>query len=275
MSHQQSIDTPGNWDAASQGYADKIAPFMMESFAVEFIERLDANDNTEALEVAAGSGALTTTLAKNVKSVLATDFSPKMIELLKLKIDKAGFTNVSFALMDGQALELGDNEMDRAACSFGLMLFPDRHKGFKELSRVVRPGGKAVVSGWAGPDRFEAFGLFLGAMQQAFPDFSKPASPPPVFSLSDIDSFKSQMEAGGFQNVNVEYVAKELTLDNFDALWAMLTTGAPPIKLLFDRIGAEGKDKLHDTLNEMLEKRFGNGPIILTNTATIGVGSVA
>ena len=69
MSDQQIIDTPENWDEASQGYAEKIAPVMMETFAEEFVIRLDVNSNTEALEVAAGSGALTTTLAKNVKSL--------------------------------------------------------------------------------------------------------------------------------------------------------------------------------------------------------------
>jgi len=110
MSDQQIIDTPENWDVASQGYAEKVAPFLMEKFAEEFIERLDVNDKTEALEVAAGSGALTATLAKRVKSLLATDFSPKMMELLKLKIKNAGLINVSYALMDGQALSLDDND---------------------------------------------------------------------------------------------------------------------------------------------------------------------
>ena len=242
MADIQIIDTPENWDVASQGYAEKIAPKMMETFAEEFVERLDVNGNTEALEVAAGSGALTDTLAKNVKSLLATDFSPKMIELVELKINNAGLTNVSFGLMDGQALEIDDNTMNRAACSFGLMLFPDRHKGFRELHRVVRPGGKVMVSGWADPDRFESFGLFMGAIQRAFPDFPKPASPPPIFSLADLDSFKKQMEAAGFQNVHVEFIERDLTVNNFEEIWAMLTVEAPPVKLLFGKVGAEGKD---------------------------------
>jgi ubiquinone/menaquinone biosynthesis C-methylase UbiE len=274
MSDQPIIDTPESWDAASQGYAEKVAPFLMETFAEEFIERLDVNDNTEALEVAAGSGALTAALAKRVKSLLATDFSPKMIEQVKLKINNAGLTNVSFALMDGQALEVDDATMDRVACSFALMLFPDRHQGFKEMKRVLRPGGKAVVSGWAGPDKFEVFGLFLAAIQQAFPDFPKPDSPPPVFSLADLGSFKAQMEAAGFQNVEVEYVAKSLTVNSFDEMWAMLTIGAPPVKMLFDKVGADGKDRVHDALAEIVEKRFGNGPITITNTATVGTGTV-
>ena len=272
---QPIVDTTENWDAASQGYAEKVAPFLMESFAQDHIDRLSLNGATETLEVAAGSGALTELLARNVKCLLAIDFSPKMIELARKKISKAGITNVEFEVMDGQALDVNDATFDRAACSFGLMLFPDRHKGFLELNRILRPGGRAVVSGWAGPDRFEAFGLFLEAIQKAFPDFPKSKSPPPVLSLSDPDSFKIQMEEAGFTDVVVEYVTREMVLDDFSSLWAMLTVGAPPIKLIFDKVGADGEDRLRDTLANIIEKRYGSGPISISNAATIGRGNSA
>jgi len=274
-SPQQIVDTPESWDSASQGYAEKVAPFLMESFAQEHIDRLYLNGQTETLEVAAGSGALTELLARNVKCLLATDFSPKMIDLLRKKISKAGIRNVEFEVMDGQALDVYDASFDRVACSFGLMLFPDRHKGFLELNRILRPGGKAVVSGWAGPDRFEAFGLFMEAVQKALPEFPKPQTPPPVLSLADPDSFKSQMEAAGFREVEVNYVTKEMVLDNFDSVWAMLTAGAPPIKRIFDNVGADGKDRIHDALAGIIEKRFGSGPVSMSNAATIGSGYAA
>jgi ubiquinone/menaquinone biosynthesis C-methylase UbiE len=274
-STQQIVDTPENWDAASKGYAEKVAPYLMESFAQEHIDRLDLNGKTKTIEVAAGSGALTGLLAKNVKSLLATDFSPKMIGLAKRKIAKAGIANVEFEVMDGQALLVDDDTFDRAACSFGLMLFPDRHKGFSELYRILRPGGRAVVSGWAGPERFEAFGLFMEAIQKALPEFPKPTSPLPVFTLADPDNFKTQMEAAGFKEVEVDFVSKEMVLENFNSVWAMLTVGAPPVKILFDKVGADGKHRIHDALADIILKRFGSGPISISNSATIGSGNAA
>jgi ubiquinone/menaquinone biosynthesis C-methylase UbiE len=274
-STQQIVDTPENWDAASHGYAEKVAPYLMESFAKEHIDRLELNGKTKAIEVAAGSGALTELLAKNVKSLLATDFSPKMIDLAKRRISKAGIPNVEFEVMDGQALLVDDDTFDRAACSFGLMLFPDRHKGFLELCRILRPGGRAVVSGWAGPDRFEAFGLFLEAIQKALPEFPKPKSPLPVFTLADPDDFKFQMEAAGFKEVKVDFVSKEMVLDDFNSVWAMLTVGAPPIKILLDKVGEDGKHRIHDALANIILKRFGSGPISMSNSATIGSGNIA
>jgi hypothetical protein len=75
--------------------------------------------------------------------------------------------------------------------------------------------------------------------------------------------------------VNVAYVEREVMVPDFDKLWTMLTVGAPPSKLLFDKIGPEGKNKVHDALAEIVRERFGNDPISLTNTATVGVGAVA
>lgn len=268
-----SPDTPENWGAASRGYADEVAPFLMRAFADPLVERLDLDRNAVVLEVGAGSGALTEVLFPRVRSLLATDFAPQMIEVLRERLDAVGATNVRCAVMDGQALELEDSSFDAAACSFALMLFPNRHKGFAELGRVVRPGGRVAISGWAGPDKFEAFGLFLAALHAAFPDMPAPPSPPPVFSLSDPADFQLQMEAAGFRNVEVEFMARELEVAGFDKMWSMLTAGAPPIQALFDRVGPSGKERVRDKLHAITNERFGGGKITLTNVATLGSGS--
>ncbi len=274
MTSLPTPDTPENWDAASRGYAKRVAPVLMQAYADEFVKRLDVDARTEALEVGAGSGALTETLSRRVKSLLATDFAPKMVEILRERMQAVGATNVTCEVMDGQALALEDASFDRAACSFALMLFPDRAKGFSELRRVLRPGGRAVVSGWAGPDKFEVFGIFLEAMRAAFPDMPPPPVPPPVFGLSDPADFRAQMEAGGFNDVEVEFVSRDLQVANFDDMWAMLTVGAPPVQVLFDRIGPAGRDRLRDVLGGIVKQRFGSGSIQLTNAATVGRGAV-
>ena len=196
-----------------------------------------------------------------------------MVELLRERMQAVGADNVTCEVMDGQALKLQDACFDRAACSFALMLFPDRAKGFSELHRVLRPGGRAVVSGWAGPDKFEAFALFLEAMRAAFPDMPPPPAPP-VFSLADPTVFTAEMEAAGFDDVEVEFVFRDLDLAGFEDLWAMLTTGAPPVQALLDRVGPDGRDRFRDVLGRMVEQRFGSRAVRLTNAATVGRGIV-
>lgn len=269
----ETPDTPENWEAASQGYAEKVAPFLMRPFADPLVERLDVDERAAALEVGAGSGALTEVLCSRVESVLATDFAPRMIEVLRERMDALGVTNVRCEVMDGQSLELEDSSFDAAGANFALMLFPDRRKGFAELCRVLRPNGRAAITGWSGPDEFESFGLFLAALDAAFPDMPPPPSPPPVLSLSDPDAFKEEMEAAGFRDVAVERVARDLEIQDFETMWEMLTAGAPPVQALFDRIGPSGQLRLREELHEIIHQRFGRGPIQLTNVATLGSGS--
>ena len=272
MSKNSTIDTPENWDAASEGYAERVAPKMMESFAEEIVKRLELSGNEEVLEVAAGSGALTQKLISKSGHLLVTDFSPKMIEIVRNRLLEQNVKNASFEVMDGQNMHLEDRSKDRVACQFGLMLFPDRAKGFSEIQRVLKPNGRAVISGWADTSRFEAFALFMKAINVAFPNLPKPSNPP-VFSLSDPNKFKSEMEAAGFLNVHVEYVSKPITIEGPEEIWGMLTSGARPVKMMFDKIGTEGKDKVFEALKEICATNYSEKQINLINTATIGVGT--
>jgi ubiquinone/menaquinone biosynthesis C-methylase UbiE len=65
------------------------------------------------------------------------------------RFPRRGIANIKTCLMDGQALEFGDNTFDFAYSIFGLMFFPDRLKGFREMHRTLRPGGRAAVTSWA------------------------------------------------------------------------------------------------------------------------------
>lgn len=273
MPDAQTPHTPEAWGAASAGYAEKVAPVLMRSFADAIVERLHAGPETEALEIGAGSGALTEVLHPRVGSLLATDFSREMVEILRARMEAIGARNVDVEVMDGQALDLEDDAFDAAACSFALMLFPDRAAGFSEMRRVLRPGGRAAVSAWTGPDRFESFGLFLEGLETALPDLPPPPSPPAVFSLADPKRFAAEMEASGFTDIEVDFVAREIEIDGFDDMWAMLTAGAPPVQVLFEKIGPSGQQRLRDALVGIVEDRFGGGPISLTNVATVGSGT--
>lgn len=264
-------DTPDAWNDASAAYDEKIAPVTAQ-YADALIERLDLDPSLRVLEVAAGSGALTEALHPLVGSLLATDFSPLMLERLKKRLRSRGAKNVECAVMDGQALEVEDASFDRAVCNFGLMLFSDRPRGFAELRRCLRPGGRAVVSGWAGPDRFEAFGTLLAAIRRAVPDLPPPPGPPPIFSLADPAVFKAEMEAAGFRDVRIDLVSRDFEAEGSGQLWEMLTMGAPPVRALFDRIGQAAVAKVRTAMHEIMAERFGDGPIRLHNVATIGTG---
>jgi len=270
-----SPDTPENWGLASRGYGEKVAPVMMRPFVDAVVDRLGAAPGSRVLEVGAGSGVLTEVLSPVVGAMVAVDFSPPMIDLLDERLAAAGIANVTSIVMDGQVLEFGDASFDAAASSFTVMLFPDRAKGFAEMCRVVRPGGRIVATGWTGPPTFEAFGLFMAALQRAFPDMPPPPTPPPVFSLADPAVFRREMEQAGIRDVEAVLESRELQLQDAEQAWGMMTTGAPPVRMLFDRVGPAGKKKVREALDQIVEERYAGGPFALTNVATLGFGGAS
>ncbi len=95
------------------------------------------------LDVATGTGDLAIELAGRVGpqgTVIGSDFSPGMLDLARRK--KPAMT---WEL--GNALELGyeTDSFDAATVGFGARNFSDLDQGLREMTRVVRPGGRVVV----------------------------------------------------------------------------------------------------------------------------------
>ncbi len=269
---QLSLDqTPDGWDATSGKY-DESFPQFLRQYALECIRMADVAPTHEVLDVATGSGLLALEVASKVARVVAVDFSPKMIELLKSHSARAGHKNIEAHVMDGQDLKLPDGSFDRAFNNFGVTFFPDRVKGFAEMRRVLRPGGRAVVTTWSSPDRFEVFGMFMGAVQQAVPNMPRPAQPPATLALANPDKLAEEMRAGGFKDVRVESITGYFEAPNADAVFGRMESAAPPVTEMLKRIGPENATKARENMAGAIRKRYGDGPVRLSCEAHFGIG---
>jgi len=101
------------------------------------------------LDLAAGTGTSSASLAKSGAHVVAADFSPGMIEVGRRQ--QAGVPNIEFVVADGMDLPFADDEFDAVTISFGLRNISDPHKGLAELFRVTRPGGRIVICEFSKP----------------------------------------------------------------------------------------------------------------------------
>lgn len=77
-------------------------------------------------------------------SVTAIDFSPKMLERARKNASRWG-VKADLLLMDAQALEFGGSTFDSAVSTFVFCSVPDPVQGLREVSRVLRPGGRAYL----------------------------------------------------------------------------------------------------------------------------------
>lgn len=104
------------------------------------------------LDCCCGTGDLALLLAHHLSEkarVTGVDFSESMLAIAQARGRQAlqsarVVCDIQWKLGDAEDLPFAQNTFDGAIISFGLRNLSDLSKGLKQLSRVVRPGGKVV-----------------------------------------------------------------------------------------------------------------------------------
>ena len=101
------------------------------------------------LDLGSGAGFDAFLAAKKVGNsgkVFGVDMTDEMLEKAKENAKKGGFTNVEFKKGDIENLPLEDNSIDVVISNCVINLAPDKAKVFKETYRVLKTGGRLMVS---------------------------------------------------------------------------------------------------------------------------------
>ncbi len=110
---------------------------------------------SRVLDLCCGTGDLAIALARRGRpaEVVATDFTPEMLEIAGAKAARTGIapTKLSFDLADAQSLPFPDESFDVVTVAFGVRNLPDRTANFCEVHRVLRPGGRYVICEFSRP----------------------------------------------------------------------------------------------------------------------------
>lgn len=111
------------------------------------VSKMGIEAGSRALDVCCGTGDLAFEMADSVGRsgcVVGLDFSEPMIQAARDKSKRNGREWVRFCAATADAMPFLGEVFDCAGIAFGLRNVPDVAESIREISRVVRPGGKVV-----------------------------------------------------------------------------------------------------------------------------------
>ena len=145
------------WDRIAKKYSKKPVP--SQEIYEEKLRKTQAlfTPEMEVMEVGCGTGTTSLLHAPFVKHILATDFSPKMIQIARDKARDQNIANVTFKTEAIENMAYPENHFDVVMAHSILHLLKNKERAITELFRVTRPGGNFVSSTVCIEDFFRFF----------------------------------------------------------------------------------------------------------------------
>ena len=115
----------------------------------DFVANSGVRLGHQVLDLAGGTGDIAALLCERVgKSgrVVLSDINEAMLEVGRQRLEDRGITgNISYSLANAEKLPFSDGEFDAVTIAFGLRNVTDKDAALREMFRVLRPGGKALI----------------------------------------------------------------------------------------------------------------------------------
>jgi ubiquinone/menaquinone biosynthesis C-methylase UbiE len=243
-----------------QVYESHMVPLIFEPYAVDIAKRVAALKPKRVLEIAAGTGVVTRQLAVMLDAsceIVATDLNPAMIEEAS-RIPTA--RPIDWRVADAMKPGFEDASFDAVVCQFGVMFFPDRVHAYREMRRVLAPGGRFIFNAW---DRIEANDFAAAAMDALAALF--PQDPPRFMARTphgyhDEAQIRSDVLAAGFKDLHREWIAFTSRATTADIAATGYCQGTPWRGEIEAR-DPTGLARVTKAVGEELARRFGDGPV--------------
>lgn len=149
MNQEQEVTEMFDTISPTYDRVNKILSFGMDSlWRKKMIQKIPRKENTSLLDIATGTGdVLLEALTQNKASMgVGLDLSSKMLEIAEEKFKRSPFVS-QVNLVNGSALSLpfDDNFYDAVTISYGIRNVQDVPKALKEMHRVLKSGGRALI----------------------------------------------------------------------------------------------------------------------------------
>jgi SAM-dependent methyltransferase len=218
-------DVDRRWTGSMPETYDRyLGPAIFLPHALDLAHRAATLSASRLLEVAAGTGLLTRALAEALPAarITATDLNEAMVRYASSRVD-----GVVWRQADAMALPFDDASFDLVVCQFGVMFFPDKRAAFREVARVLAPGGRFLFNTWDVIERNDFAAALAAGIARAFPEDAPTFLVRIPYGYADIDQVSSDLRAAGLHVDEVTMVTLTGHADSSTQLATGFCQGTP------------------------------------------------
>ncbi|MEJ5250521.1 MAG: class I SAM-dependent methyltransferase [Chthonomonadetes bacterium] len=199
------------WGARAQDWATYVEQVGLPLFGAA-LDAARVTSGTRLLDVGCGAGLLALLASLRGAQVAALDASPGMVAIARQRVPEADVREG-----DLEDLPFADASFDAVTAVNSIFYAEDMTAAARELIRVVRPGGRVVVTVWGPPERCE----FLTAVMPALAPLMPPPPPgaPPPGTLSKPGALAAFLKGAGLRVVEEGEVACPFVFPSTEASW--------------------------------------------------------
>jgi SAM-dependent methyltransferase len=254
------MNTEGQWQltgSAAERYERVLAPAILAPWAADLVELAQLQDGERVLDVACGTGVVTRHAAQKVRTagrVTGLDLNQGMVEVARSLPPVPGAAPIIWIAGSALAMHLPDAAFDVVLCQQGVQFFPDRPAALREMRRVLVPGGRVLVSIWAGPTPYSV-ALWNAVERHVGPDAAATFRKSRVGQ--DPEVLRQLMAQTGFRDVQIRARTRTTRLPAV-AEFVLRHLAASPVDGAVDALPNSAREALAEEVSTAL-RPYGDG----------------
>jgi ubiquinone/menaquinone biosynthesis C-methylase UbiE len=200
------------WNNAAAGWQDwwETIERGAQKVSDKIVQLAEIKPGDKVLDIATGIGEPAITAAKRVKpngKVVATDISPKMLAIAKIRAKSFGLDSIiEFRESDGEKLDFPDQtaKSDAVLSRWGLMFFPNLSEALVKIREILVTNGRLSAAVWSTPSKVPWLDLAFASVRKQINAPAPPPGTPGPFALADIEALKQSFSQAGFKDIKID-----------------------------------------------------------------------
>jgi ubiquinone/menaquinone biosynthesis C-methylase UbiE len=236
----------------AETYETYLVPTFFAHLTTRVLEVAQPQPGDRVLDAACGTGVV----ARRVASILGArgrvvglDLNPAMLAVARSAAAREGL-DIDWREGRIEALPFPDGDFDLGVCQHGLQFVPDRAAAVAEMRRVLRDGGRVVVSVSQSLERHPLDHRLNDVLQARL----GVAAISQIYALGDADELRALLAGAGLRDIEVVPVTFEVCNPDPERFLTMrltsVTAGVPSLQHLDER----GREEMIAAVGEEMEE---------------------